>query len=405
MRILLATETYLPEMGGGERQAELLARCFLSRGHEVTVVTRRSRPVTARTEVIGGVRVVRLPPTGPGRWRKWGLLFSSLPSFARLGRQHDVTLVAGFRILGVPALLGRLVSGRPVVLKADSCGELSGEYFDTGLTEVGIGPGSVPVRWGLAWRNRLLRRADAFVAMTGALVAEMREQGVDDARLHEIPNGVDTDVFCPATEEERRALRQRLELPDEPIVVYSGRLVRYKGLPHLLEAWRRLVAEGQPGLLVLLGEGGGDVQACEPELRHFVESRGLGGRVRFAGAVEAVADWLRASDVFAFPTEDEAFGLALAEAMACGLPAVTTAVGGLVDFVEDGVNALVIQPGDEQGLATGLARLMSDPMLSARLGAAGRQRVLERYAQDRVTQVYEELFGSLVGHGGTRGGG
>jgi GT2 family glycosyltransferase len=113
------------------------------------------------------------------------------------------------------------------------------------------------------------------------------------------------------------------------------------------------VADGGAGELVLVGEGGGDLDACEDELRRYVAQHTLEGRVRFTGAVDNVPDWLRAADAFVFPTENEAFGLSLVEAMACGLPSVSTVVGGLAEIVQDGVNALVVSPARYGGLATG----------------------------------------------------
>jgi hypothetical protein len=89
-----------------------------------------------------------------------------------------------------------------------------------------------------------------------------------------------------------------------------------------------IVDEYPEACLVLVGEGGGDQQACEEELRRSVAIHNLATSVRFTGAVDNVEDWLRAADIFAFPTHDEAFGLSLVEAMACGLPAVSTRVGG-----------------------------------------------------------------------------
>lgn len=396
LRVLLLTETFHPEIGGGERQAAVLAAGLMSRGHQVTILTRRSRRSLPREEVLGGIHVLRVGPTGPGRLRKWGLLASIRPALRRLRGRYDVALVAGFRILAVPVLHDSDPAGPPVVLKADSPGEMSGEYFRAGLASRGLSPGSWPVQRLLAWRNRLLLRADAFVAMGAALKQELVSAGVSPMRISVIPNGVDTAAFRPAAADERDRLRSQLGLPKGPVVAYTGRLVRYKGLPVLLAAWRELVAAGSSGTLVLVGEGGGDLDACESELRDLVAREGLGDRVRFTGAVDNVADWLRAADVFAFPTEVEAFGLALVEAMACGLASVTTSIGGLAEFVEDESNALVVSPRDRNRLRDALRRLLADPALRARLGARARERVVQRFSEAAVATAYERVFRDLV---------
>lgn len=396
LRVLLLTETYQPELGGGERQAALLAQGLHRLGYRVTVLTRRSRQELAREETLDGVRIVRVGPAGPGRRRKWGLLVTALPALLRRARDCDVVLVSGFRILAVPALLARRLLGTPVVLKADSSGEMSGEYFHAGLARVGLAPSSVLVRAALALRNRLFRRADAFVAMGEQLRDELLAGGVPARSVHLIPNGVDTRVFRPASPEERSAFKARLGLPAGPVAIYTGRLVSYKGLPLLLGVWRELAREIESATLVLVGEGSGDMHNCEPALRDYVARHGLDARVRFTGAVGKVEDWLRAADAFVFPTENEAFGLALVEAMACGLPAVTTAVGGIRDFVTDRVNAIVIAPGDAAGLARGVRSLLCDPALAADLGQAARKSVVGRFGEESVAAAYARLFAGLV---------
>jgi glycosyltransferase involved in cell wall biosynthesis len=392
LRVLILTETYRPEIGGGERQAAVLGAGLKRRGHEVMLLTRHSRPRLADKESIDGLPVVRVGPTGSGRHRKWGLLLTVLPALLRLRRRYDVVLVSGFRILAVPALLAGRLSRAPVVLKADSVGEFSGEFFRAGLAGIGLTPSSAPVRVALWLRNRLLRHAAAFVAISDGIADEFVAQGLAPQHVHRIPNGVDTQRFRHVTHHERTSLRIRLGLPSGPVVVYTGRLVSYKGLPLLVEAWRKLVPEFPGAVLVLVGEGGGDMHDCEPTLREFVAQHGLEPQIRFTGPTSNVQDWLQAADAFAFPTENEAFGLSLVEAMACGLPAVTTRVGGLRDFVEHGVNAWAMEAGDAAELTAGLRAVLTDQALAARLGARARETVLARFGEEAVSRAYEQLL-------------
>jgi glycosyltransferase involved in cell wall biosynthesis len=390
-RLLLATETYWPEIGGGERQARGLAAAFAALGRGVTILTRRSRRSLARREMDGSTLVLRLAPAGPERWRKWLLVLPALLAFCLRWRHYDAVLVSGFRILGIAALMARAVTRRPTVLKADSRGELSGEYFRAGLATVGLTPQSWPVSVALRLRNALLRRADAYVALSDEMAREFVDHGVPAARVFRIPNGVDTAVFRPATPDERTNLRRRLNLPAAPIAVYTGRLVTYKGLPSLLRAWRAV-----PGAaLVLVGEGGADVHSCETELREFVDAHAMRERVRFTGPTARVEEWLRAADLFVFPTEDEAFGLSLVEAMACALPCVTTQVGGLRDFVDDGENALAVPPGDDAALVTAISILVGDSARRESLGRAARQTALKRFSMAAVAGSYAALIDEL----------
>jgi len=395
LRVLLATETFAPEIGGGERQAALLAHGLLRRGHQVTLLTRRSRSDSPKETVIDGLRILRLPPVGPGRHVRWKLQLRALPEFVRRRREYDVLLISGYRALGIPGLMAGRWYGKPVVLKADSLGEMSGEFFRAGLGEWRIKPEGAMMRGLLGMRARYLRMADAHVAVSAEVERELLAQAVPRERIHRIANGVDTDRFQPATEARRLQHRHEFGLPAGPVLVYTGRLVSYKGLPLLLEAWREICGR-RPGTLVLVGEGGGDIHNCEAQLSDYAATHRMGERVRFERAVTRVEDWLRAADLFVFPTENEAFGLSLVEAMACGLPAVTTGVGGIGDYAVHGVNAWIIEPGDRVAMIAAIERLLDDRELGSRLGQAACETVRERYGGDAITGQYERLLTELV---------
>jgi len=395
-RVYMLTETYRPEIGGGERQAALLSAGLVQRGYTVMLVVRRSRRDLPWREAEEAVQIRRLPPTGPGRLRKWLLILPALLLLIVKRREYDVVLVSGFRLLGISAMLAAIVTRRPTVLKGDSSGEMSGEYFRTGLRSLGLSPEGGLTKFFLARRNALLRRADRFVCLSGEMRDEFVAAGVPADHIVTIPNGVDTERFRPASPGERSALRRQLSVPDGPVVIYTGRLVRYKGLPELLEAWRVIAVEHPEACLVLVGEEGGDQQACEEELRQGVETHSLTASVRFTGAVDNVEDWLRAADIFAFPTHDEAFGLSLVEAMACGLAVVSTRVGGLADIVRDDENAVAVPPASPARLAQALRSLLDDPGYRERLGSAAREHARTHHDVDVVCDAYQALLSDLA---------
>jgi glycosyltransferase involved in cell wall biosynthesis len=397
-RACIFTETYAPVVGGGETQARLLAEALQTRGIPVFVLTRRSGDDLLRREVVEGIPVVRLPPSGRGQLRKWGLLLSGPPALLRRRRDFDVLFVSGFRIIGLGAVLAARLLGKKVVLKADSRGEMSGAFFTAGLARFGVRVSSLPFRLFLALRNVALRRADAFPAITEEVGGELTDARVDARRIHRIPNAVDTRRFAPADAAGKRAARERLGLAaDAWIATYTGRLVSYKGLPLLLRVWVRVRAAHPEAVLVLVGSGGLDIHACEDELRETVRREGLEGSVVFAGSVSNVEDYLSASDAFVFPTENDAFPSSLVEAMASGLPVVTTPVGAIPEVVEHEANGLLVPPRDADALGEAMERLLTDADLAAKLGLAARRTVSERYSAAGVTQRYVELFGSLLG--------
>jgi glycosyltransferase involved in cell wall biosynthesis len=388
----MLAETFYPELGGGESQARLLAERLAERGHDVMVVTRRSDVSLARRDRLGSIRIARVGPAGHGGAKRWPMLLTAGTALLRRHREFDILLVLGFRTLGIAAVpLGAL--GKPVVFKAESNGEMSGAFFGPRLGTVGLTLDSPPVRLLIGARNRLLRRADAFVAISSAIQAEMEQAGVSPPRIERIPNAVDTEVFSVPGSEAKQLLRSRLGFGTGDLIVsYSGRLVRYKGLPGLLRVWSRIAQDVAGARLVLVGAGGQDIHNCEADLRNYVRENGLAERVVFTGGVQNVPDFLQISDCFVFPTENEAFGIALIEAMACGLAVVASSTGGIPDIVTDGVDGLLVPPGDEPALERAVRAVLSDPAAAKRMGDAARRTVQERFSIPSVVDSYELLL-------------
>jgi glycosyltransferase involved in cell wall biosynthesis len=147
---------------------------------------------------------------------------------------------------------------------------------------------------------------------------------------------------------------------------------------------------------VLVGSGGLDIHACEGELRELARQRGIERQVVFTGAVANVPEYLQAADVFALPTENDAFPSALIEAMACGLAVVATPVGAIPQVIRHGENGLLIPPRDGAALRAALERLLADDALAARLARAALESARADYSAEQVTQCYAELFARLI---------
>jgi glycosyltransferase involved in cell wall biosynthesis len=394
--VCILTETYYPVVGGGETQARTLACGLIGHGYPVSVVTRRTARSLGRWEVVDDACIRRVGPTGHGQIRKWALIFTTLPALVQLRHAYDVLFVSGFRIIGVPAVLVAKLLGKTVVLKADSQGEMSGEYFAAGLKQVGLRSDSPVFRVFLAARNAILRRADAFVAITDGVAAELDAAGIDPRLVQRIANSVDDRRFRAATESGKLELRAQLGIdPSDKVVIYTGRLVSYKGLPLLLNVWKDLRAAHPNARLLLVGTGGLDIHNCEEDLKTFVLQHELGDSVSFTGSVEKVEDYLQAADIFVLPSEDDAFPSSLVEAMACRLAVLATPVGAIPSVIDHARNGLIVQPRDYSGLYSCLDQLLTDDALRTRLADAGLETVEARYYVDRVTGQMVDLFREL----------
>ena len=384
-------------MGGGETQAQLLAEGLIAGGHSVILLTRRSDASLKNRERYGELNVYRLPPAGSGQLKKWGLILSSLPPLIRLRDQYDLIFVSGYRIIGLAAVLAGKLLRKPVILKADSQGEMTGDFFESGLKKFGISHTSLPFRLFLGFRNAILKKADAFSAISPDIASEWTSSGIPLEQVHLIPNSVDTTRFTPVDPSQKTLLRQRLGLPESAIIaIYTGRLVSYKGLPLLLKVWKEISGSYENILLLLAGTGGLDIHNCEAELHAYVKANGLEKVVRFLGPVRNVPQYLQASDLFVFPTENDAFPSSVVEAMACALPVITTPVGAIKTIVTDRKTGLIVQPRNQEQLFDALNVMLSHPALASHLGRAAWETVQDRYSAGTVTGKYLSLFQKFI---------
>ncbi|MGH7630825.1 MAG: glycosyltransferase family 4 protein, partial [Gemmatimonadales bacterium] len=296
IRICVLAEAFAPIVGGGETHALILSEELGRLGAQVMVLTRRTTRQLPERERRGLLAILRVGPSGFKRLGKYLMGPAALAALIGGRARYGLIYVAGFRVLGIVAVLAGKLLGRPAVLRAESNGELSGEFVIQGVVARQAVLRSA-ARILIRARNVLLRRADVFLAITRGIEAEFLAEGVPKDRIVYIPNGVQADGFVPADPAPKQALRNRLGLPPDRVVwCYTGKLMRGKGLELLLEIWGRLVADDPRLMLVLVGGGSHHALSCEPELRDYVRAHGLDGSVRFTGYVSNVVEYLQASD-------------------------------------------------------------------------------------------------------------
>lgn len=194
------------------------------------------------------------------------------------------------------------------------------------------------------------------------------------------------------TEEEGADARARLGIAPERFVVgWVGRMTGVKRTDDVLESLRLLRERGTDAVLLMIGDG--------PDREHVEERASRLGIVRhclFLGYQEDVSGWYRTFDAMILPSANEGTPVVVIEALAAGCPVVATSVGGVPDVVREGVDGFLVPAGDTEALAARLARLAEDPELRARMGAAGRESVPERYAVERLVGDVDELYRSLL---------
>ncbi len=387
-------ETYHPVLGGGEKHTRSLALGLGRLGFGVQVITRRSSEDLLPLEGDGGVTIHRVGSPGKGRGKKFGMIPGALSLARKLARESDVLMNGGTRVLALPARMAVAGTRCALVLRPELNGELNGSLALWGRRPSGFERSLARAAAGL--RNTLLRRTGAVVAISEAIAREAAEAGFPAGKVHRIPHGIDMSEYAPVSALEKASRRNALGLPaDRVLITYTGRLIEGKGLETLFAAMRSLEALDS-WRLVLVGSGSGQVISIEEKLRKNADTGALRGRVTFTGRVENVPAYLQASDIFAFPTLDEALGMSAVEAQACGLPAVASRTGGVPDIVDDGVTGILVPPGEVLPLAEALRALLIDPEQRARFAVAARIRAKEHFAFDTMVTRYAELFRSLT---------
>jgi glycosyltransferase involved in cell wall biosynthesis len=241
----------------------------------------------------------------------------------------------------------------------------------------------VPRNFATRW---LYRDATRRIVTTGERLRlqVIEETGVAPEHVVSIPTGIDLERFRPGPAREARAA---LGLEAQgPWVGIVATLRSWKGHRYLLEAFAGLA--DRAARLVVVGDG----PQREP-LEALARELGLGDRVRFVGNQADVAPWLQALDLFCLPSyANEGVPQALMQAMACGLPVVSTPVGSIGEIVEDGRTGRLVAPADAAALREAIEGLLGDDGLRRELGARAREAALRRFGEERMVERMLEVF-------------
>ena len=241
-------------------------------------------------------------------------------------------------------------------------------------------------------RRGLLDRLDGIVALSSDIRQELLDAGMAAHKIFLIPNAVDTEVFRPASADERAALRAQLGLDDTFLVAGCGGVIPRKGVKEAVEAVGRLTARSGRRL-TLLWIGPVSDNTYPEAVAALAGEMGIADRVKLVGYQSDPSPWLRAADAFVLPSANEGMPNALIEAMACGLPVLVTPVSGARDVVRGGDNGILIDR-DPATISAALERLMDDPAMRVRLGEKAVRNITERYTSRQIWHMYRDMYRS-----------
>lgn len=385
MKVLQICHDFPTAVGGGATHVYRLSKGLAEAGHQVTVfatdlIGKNQRSARASEQMDGinvrRFRTVQVPLVGAD---VGNIAFGMLPTALTVERP-DIIHVHTYRFFPswlVPVL--RLIRQVPVVMTSHSAFEP-------------IRPARIDL-FDRTWGKVILKAVDRIIALTEIEKKYLTWLGADPDRIVIIPNAVDSSLLVYQPNIQR--FRDEYDLKQTRIILFVGRIGLAKGLDTLVDAIPSVLAQsGSDVQFVLIGPDWGD--RCVLEAR----ARGLGvdANVLFTGALvgDQLIDAYHAAEVVVLLSRFDASPIVLVEAMAAGKPIIATHVGGIPDIVQDGVNGLLVEPGDAGAAASAINRILSDRGLAKRLGQAGKALVREKYQWSQIAGQVASLYAELL---------
>ncbi|MFD0364864.1 glycosyltransferase [Nocardia sp. GCM10030253] len=382
MKIAMVSEHASPladlggaEAGGQNVHVAELSAALARRGHDVTVYTRRDDP-RAQPEVFtgAGYRVVHVQAGPPHPLPKDRILpfLGQFGGYLQREWADDAPHLvhAHFWMSGLASELAARTHGIPVVQTFHALGIV--QHRHEGLADTSP-------RSRIRFERLIAARAAHVVATCSDELVELTRMGVPRYRISVVPSGVDLSRFTPNGPFDHRTLPHR--------IVSVGQLVRRKGFDAVIRALPELP---DTELVIVGGSVGDDVddQSELRRLRRIAMEHGVHERVRLLGRLSRGSlPWLlRSADAVVCTPWYEPFGMVALEAMACGKPVVSTAVGSMLDTVVDGVTGRLVPRPDPSAIARAVRPLLEDTTLRDTWGAAGYRRAHDNFSWDRVAE-------------------
>ena len=379
MRIAIVTYTYYPLIGGQEVFAQEVAEHFVKKGWEVDIITMYLDKSLKKLENINNVMVHRI---GMGKIKYLSFLmgyFRLVCYLLRLdkGKKYDLIHAVGDGHPSIITITIKKLKRKPGMIT------IQGGCISAGFKS------NLSGRISRKLQEWSFKNADLVHVISQSLAERAKKLGAENIVI--IPNGVDSRLFKPMGKKE---LRKKYGISaEEKIIISVARLDPVKGVDYLIKA-TALVGGGIPDLrLIVIGDG-----EQRKQLEELINRLYLDSKVHLLGFLshQQISEYLNMSDVFVLPSRHEGLGIALIEAMACGVPVIGSRVDGIPDVIDDGKNGILVPPGDVNELAEAIERLLRDKNLRDNFTKAGFEKVQERFLWNSILQQIEQIYIDLT---------
>ncbi len=362
MKITILVVGFPPRWTGGTEIATYnIAKYLMKRGHEAHIITTLDdgllKKSTEEGFFIHRIESSEIP-----------MLFSIRALFEEKRIGSDIIHAQGL-YMGFPAFLIKKILKRPYVIWSRG----SDVYFSWKYKSLTSKP--------------ILKNADAVITLTEDMKKEM--QKIYDREIFVLPNGIDSWKFNSLSKENSR---KELKIQEnEKIILFVGGLRHVKGARYLIEAMKTIIDREKNARLLIVGDGD------EKEfLKDLVKRLNLQEHVNFAGKIpnENIPEYMVASDIFVLPSLSEGFPVTVLEAMASGLPIVTTDVRGLSEIVKEGENGFLVKPENPGEIAEKVLLILEDTELRERISLSNKEKS-KKYSWESVVARLEDVYHSI----------
>lgn len=349
------------QLGGGEKHLADLARGLARRGHEVYAALIPSSLLLPALSYLPKQNIVELPMRN-------SLNIASAMKLARFVREHEIDIVHAhvardYPLAALAARRARLVLTRHVLFPLSRIHKLT------------------------------LRRTTRVIAVSQAVADSLHAQGIfDPAKIVRIHNGIDVDRFVKGREEANREPDADRKLR----VGMIGHLAPIKGPEDFIRAAAVVCGHRDDVEFVIAGEDKSRDAEHRRRLEALIDELMLNQRLRLIGWVEDVARFLPTLDLFVSSSRSEPFGLAIVEAMASGVPVVSTMSEGAREIIDDSATGRLVPSADVGALASSIDELLSDPKERARLSENAHCAVRERFSLERMVAATEQVYRDAI---------
>jgi len=371
--------SYYPLIGGAEVFAQEVAEYVATKVGEADVITLHPDKSLSKFELINNVTVHRIGVSRIGYLRFLGGFLRLLWHVLKLNKARNYDLIHSVQD-GIFCYVGTCVkrlTGRPHLIT------IQGGNISAGFKNDLSGKILCKLqKWSF-------KNADWVHVISRSLAQESERLGAKNIAV--LPNGINSRLFKPMDKEK---IRRKYSLsPKEKIVVSVARLAPVKGVDCLIRAIGLLVENISALRLIVIGDG-----KQRMELEQLIDQLHLNNKVQLLGFIphEQILEYLNMADVFVLPSRHEGLGIALIEAMACGIPVIGSNVDGIVDLIEHEKNGILFPPNDEKELARALDKLLQDENLRRAFIEEGLEKVKENFLWSSILPKIEDIYTELV---------